>query len=64
MAQYFVDEFGPITFPMLWERGYTSWDALRVVAQPASMLFGADGHFIKRWYGPIPEDEVLRLIAA
>lgn len=63
MAHYFVDEFGPFSFPMLWQPGYETWDALAVVTQPAAMLFAADGSFIKRWYGAIPEDEVLARIA-
>ncbi len=46
---------------MLWDDGFASWRALKIPGQPAAILFAPDGREIKRWQGPFPEDEVLRL---
>lgn len=48
---------------MLWDESFQTWQALGVSSQPAAALFAADGTGIAGWFGAIPEDEVLRLIA-
>lgn len=62
-AHDFVDSFN-MTFTMLWDETFETWVALGVSAQPAAMLFTADGQLITSWLGPFPKDEVLRLIGA
>jgi peroxiredoxin len=59
-AEEFVDRYGT-TFTMLWDETFESWQAFGVTAQPAAILFSADGRPLQGWLGPFPEDEVLRL---
>ena len=59
-AKDFVTRY-KTTFQMLWDDGFSSWRALKIPGQPAAILFAADGREIKRWQGPFPEDEVVRL---
>lgn len=49
---------------MLWDEGFDSWTQLGVVAQPAAVLFSADGKELGRWSGAFDESDVLRLIGA
>lgn len=60
LARDFVAK-GGITFTMLWDESFESWQALGVRGQPAGILFGADGTELSRWQGLIDEDEVLQL---
>jgi hypothetical protein len=53
-----------ITIPMFWDESFKSWQALEITAQPAAVLFTADGKKLGSWLGRIPEDEVLSLIAS
>ncbi len=62
-AHKFVENYGT-TFTMLWDEGFTSWTQLGVVAQPAAVLFSADGKQLGRWSGAFDEAAVLRLIGA
>ena len=50
-----------ISFPLLWDEGFSSWRALGIPGQPAAILFSSSGKELKRWQGAFPEDEVLRL---
>jgi hypothetical protein len=54
-----------VTFPMLWDAGFTSWRALGITGQPAAVLVSADGRELGRWLGRIDakEAEILRLAA-
>lgn len=55
-----------VTFRMLWDRGFKSWDHFGIQGQPASVLVSADGRELKRWIGSLDDDEhaeVLRLAA-
>jgi peroxiredoxin len=65
-AQAFVARHG-ITFRMLWDRGFSSWNGFGITGQPASVLVSADGRELKRWIGSlsaIERAEVLRLASA
>ena len=53
-----------VTFPMLWEDGFASWDAFGIQGQPASILVSADGRELKRWIGRLYDADhaaILRL---
>lgn len=62
-ADDFVDTYGT-TFQMLWDETFETWQALGITAQPAAVLFTADGERVAGWLGPFPEDEVLSLAGA
>jgi peroxiredoxin len=65
-AQAFVARHG-ITFRMLWDRGFASWDHFGIQGQPASVLVSADGRELRRWIGSLSDAqraEALRLAAA
>lgn len=62
-ASDFFRQFGPFSFPMYWDATFQSWNQLGLASQPASALFTADGKVIGAWFGRIPEDKVLALIA-
>lgn len=49
---------------MLWDESFESWIELGVRAQPAAILYTADGTPLQRWIGPFDETEVLHLIEA
>lgn len=59
----FVQTYGTVSFPMLWDPTFASWAQLGITGQPAGMLFDADGRLVERWSGPIPESTVLALVA-
>jgi hypothetical protein len=62
-ARAFVARHG-VTFRMLWERGFASWDAFGIQGQPASILVSKDGRELKRWIGRLDDDDhaaILRL---
>ena len=65
-AREFVTRHG-VTFRMLWDRGFASWDAFGIQGQPASILVSTDGRELKRWIGRLDDDdhaEALRLATA
>jgi len=65
-AQEFVARHR-LTFPMLWDRGFASWDGFGIQGQPASILVSTDGRELKRWIGLLTAEEhaeVLRLASA
>jgi peroxiredoxin len=65
-AQEFVARHH-LTFPMLWDRGFASWDGFGIQGQPASILVSTDGRELKRWIGLLTDQEhaeVLRLASA
>lgn len=64
MAQDFVADYGTVSFPMLWDPTFESWQELEIFGQPAGMLVSADGTLLAQWRGGIPEDEVLDAVAA
>lgn len=49
---------------MLWDESFESWAAFGIAAQPAALLFAADGRFLQGWMGPFSEDEALSLARA
>ena len=49
---------------MLWDGSFQSWTALGISGQPTVVLFAADGTELGRWFGGIPESDVLNLIGA
>lgn len=51
-----------ISFPFLWDDGFTSWQKLGIPSQPAAILFSADGKELGRWSGVLPESEILKLL--
>ena len=46
-----------ITFPMLWDRGFRSWEAFGIQGQPASILLSGSGLEVKRWIGALDDDD-------
>jgi hypothetical protein len=63
MARSFIDTYGTVSFPMLWDPTFESWIELGVNGQPAGMLATADGTLVAQWSGRIPEDDVLQAVA-
>ena len=55
-ARDFVARHG-ITFRMLWDRGFKSWDGFDVWRQPTSILVSRGGTKIKRWDGALNEQQ-------
>lgn len=55
-------EFG-ITFPMLWDTGFESWQHFGVASQPAWIMFDPDGQALDGWLGQLDEGAVLSLAA-
>lgn len=53
---------GGITFTMLWDGTFASWDALGITGQPAAILYDGDGTVLGQWSGPLDESAVLDLL--
>ena len=52
-AEDFVEETGPLTFPVYWDESGRSWAELGVVGQPTVALFLADGTLVDVWFGDV-----------
>jgi hypothetical protein len=61
-ANDFDDKF-EISFDMLWDESFISWQTIGVSSQPTAVMLAPDGTPITGWIGAFPEDEVLRLAA-
>ena len=48
---------------MLWDPSFESWTSLGITGQPSLVMFAPDGTEIGRWFGAIPEGDVLTLAA-
>ena len=48
---------------MLWDSSFESWGAFEITGQPTVILLSPDGDELGRWFGAVPEDEVLALAA-
>jgi len=48
---------------MLWDPTFESWQAFAITGQPTVVMLDTDGNELGRWFGAIPEDEVLALAA-
>jgi len=48
---------------MLWDSSFESWSAFEITGQPTVILLGTDGQELGRWFGAVPENEVLELAA-
>jgi hypothetical protein len=46
-----------ITFRMFWDRGFDSWDGFEVWGQPTSILVSRSGTKLKRWSGPMDDEQ-------
>ena len=55
-AQDFVARYR-ITFRMLWDSGFESWDGFYVRRQPTSILVSRGGTKIKRWDGALGDEQ-------
>ena len=53
-----------ITFSLLWDESFDTWNAFGVQSQPAAILLTANGNTLGRWQGQFPEAEVVRLATA
>lgn len=62
-AKEFASRYG-VSFTMLWDGSGRSWRELGITGQPAAVLLARDGSVVERWFGPFPEDEVVRLAAS
>ena len=47
-----------ISFPLLWDEGFETWNQLGVSSQPKAFLYSGDGTLVQKWSGPIAYDEV------
>jgi peroxiredoxin len=61
-AQEFLADHD-ITFPLVWEDGFDTWNAFGVTRQPAAALISGNGDQLGGWAGEIPYDEVREIIA-
>ena len=61
-ANDFADKYD-LTFDVLWDESYFSWQTIGVSSQPTVVMLEGDGTPITGWVGGIPEDEVLRIAA-
>jgi hypothetical protein len=52
-AEAFAENFGPFTFPMVWDSSGESWSRLGIAGQPAVALFDANGVLVETWYGGV-----------
>ena len=48
---------------MLWDGSFQAWIDLQLTGQPSAVLLAPDGTELGRWWGMVPEDEVLALAA-
>ena len=48
---------------MLWDSSFESWSAFDITGQPTVILLDTQGNELGRWFGAIPEAEVLELAA-
>ena len=48
-----------ITFPLLWDKGFSTWEAFDITSQPAAILLDRAGAPVKRWSGMFDTAEVL-----
>lgn len=62
-ADDFVDQYG-LTFTVLWDETFQTWQHFGVAGQPAVALVDGQGELLGSWFGGIPEEEVLRLIGS
>jgi hypothetical protein len=65
-AEGFVERHG-ITFRMLWEDAFVSWQGFGIQRQPASILVSAEGARLKKWQGELDDPtraEALRIAGA
>ena len=46
-----------ITFRMLWDNGFDSWDSYGVRGTPTSILVSRGGTTMKRWLGVMSDEE-------
>lgn len=52
-ARAFFENFGPFSFPLLWDSTGQSWAEMGITVQPAVAMYRADGTLLKQWYGQI-----------
>jgi hypothetical protein len=58
-AESFFRDYGPFTFPLLWDESGLSWSEIGITVQPAVALFRADGTLVDKWLGGIERAEAL-----
>jgi hypothetical protein len=42
---------------MFWDRGFDSWDGFGVWGQPTSILVSRSGTKLRRWVGPMNDEQ-------
>jgi hypothetical protein len=57
-AEEFVAEFGLGTPTMVYDGSRETWEALGVAEHPAAILFDRAGREVRRWHGPLDEQDV------
>jgi len=62
-AKDFIADTGVETPQMLWDPSFDSWRAMGITAQPTWILVSKDGSLLGGWVGPLPEDDILALVA-
>lgn len=59
-AQDFLARHG-ITFTLLWDESFETWQAFGVSSQPAAAMLSPTGENLGGWFGMYDEGEVLEL---
>jgi len=62
-ARAFMAEFG-WRYPSLFDPPAAIRDGLRLLGQPATLFYDADGALVDRWVGPISRDELRSRLTA
>ena len=62
-ARAFMRRYG-WRYPSLFDPTAAVRDGLGLLGQPDTIFYGADGHEVSRWTGPIPADELMKRVEA
>lgn len=52
-----------ITFRLLWDPGFDSWQHFGITSQPNAILFDKDGEAIARWQGALDDSNYQDILA-
>lgn len=64
LAEDFVAATGTVSFPMLWDPSFESWQHYGITGQPAGLLLDPDGVLVRQWTGVLPEPELVTYAAS
>lgn len=58
-ARSFYNDYGPFTFPLLWDESGESWAQIGISVQPGVAIYRADGTLLEKWYGGLERADAL-----